>query len=178
MSFLRRIFYGEPRGRALTTDRRVELRGLTPHDQPQHIDHLLRLSDSDRFSRFHHRMDDDRVRAYSNGLDWHNVLMFGVFVDGTLRGVAELLFSGNRDNAEIAISVERDWQHEGFGKLLVLSATLAARRIGIADLHMSFLQNNHGMRGLARDLGAEFEAADGVILTHRHLDALTNQPQA
>ncbi|MFD1796550.1 GNAT family N-acetyltransferase [Paracoccus aurantiacus] len=134
--------------------RRVELRGLTSRDQPAHAAHLLRLSDRDRRARFHATAKDAAIEAYSRNLDWHKVLIFGLFVDGTLRGVGELLRDGDEPAAEISLSVESPWQRDGFGKTLLLALVLAARRVGITELTMSFLSDNISMRALSRDLGA------------------------
>lgn len=141
----------------------VELRGLTGRDQPQHVEHLLRLTAEDRRARFHSATKDETIRAYSEGLEWHKVLIFGLFVDGTLRAAGELLQADGSTSAEISLSVEKEFQHGGFGKTLVLALVLAARRVGVTHLTMSFLGSNHSMRAIARDLGAVTDGFAPVI---------------
>lgn len=131
---------------------KVVLRGLTRRDQAQHAAHLLRLSREDRRSRFHVATKDEAVEAYSRGLDWQHDLIFGLFVDGILRGVGEMIRQG--DSAEISLSVEAQWQHSGFGRTLALALILAARRVGVTEINMSFLSDYRSMRALSRDLGA------------------------
>ena len=134
------------------TPPKVVLRGLTRRDQAQHAAHLLRLTREDRRARFHVTTKDEAVEAYSRSLDWQHDLIFGLFVDGVLRGAGELIRQG--DAAEIALSVEAPWQHGGFGRTLALALVLAARRVGVTEISMSFLSDNRSMRALSRDLGA------------------------
>lgn len=131
---------------------KIVLRGLTRRDQRQHAAHLLRLSREDRRARFHVTTKDEAVEAYSRGLDWQRGLIFGLFVDGVLRGVGELI--GQGETAEISLSVEAPWQHAGFGRTLALALILAARRTGVTEITMSFLSDNLPMRALSRDMGA------------------------
>lgn len=149
----------------VTAGHELRLRGLTAEDQPQHAAHLKRLSSEDRYSRFQGVVSDDAIDAYSRGLDWNRVLIFGVFVDRTLRAVGELLGEPGGAEAEIAVSVETDYQHIGFGKQLVLAMVLAARAIGVERIVISFLYDNSGMRGLAKDIGAEMKSMSGVTVS-------------
>lgn len=147
LGFARALF-----GRRGTAPPGLVLRGLTRRDQAQHAAHLLRLSREDRRARFHVTTRDEAVEAYSRGLDWRHDLIFGLFVDGVLRGVGELIRQG--DTAEISLSVEAPWQHGGFGRTLALALILAARRTGITEISMSYLSDNRQMRALSRDMGA------------------------
>ena len=139
-------------GRRGSAQPKVVLRGLTRRDQAQHAAHLLRLTREDRYARFHVTTRDEAIEAYSRGLDWQHDLIFGLFVDGVLRGVGELIRDG--EAAEISLSVEAPWQHGGFGRTLALALVLAARRVGVTEISMSFLSDNRPMRALSRDLGA------------------------
>ncbi|MDO5706324.1 MAG: GNAT family N-acetyltransferase [Paracoccus sp. (in: a-proteobacteria)] len=154
-----------PSDSEVTAGHDLRLRGLTAKDQPQHAAHLKRLSSEDRYSRFQGVVSDEAIDAYSCGLDWNRVLIFGVFVDGTLRAIGELLGDPGGADAEIAVSVETDYQHIGFGKQLVLAMVLAARATGVERIVISFLHDNDGMRGLAKDIGAEMQSMSGVTLS-------------
>ena len=147
-----RVGFGKGLFRRHPAPPKVVLRGLTRRDQSQHAAHLLRLSREDRRARFHVSAKDEAVEAYSRGLDWQHDLIFGLFVDGILRGVGEMIRAG--DTAEISLSVEAQWQHAGFGRTLALALVLAARRVGVTEINMSFLSDNRSMRALSRDLGA------------------------
>lgn len=141
----------------------IRLRGLEARDQPAHAEHLLRLSPAARRARFHSALNDGAVAAYSQGIDWQHALIFGAFVDGTLRGVGELIPYPDRDEGEASFSIEADFQHIGIGKRLVLLTLLAARGSGLSRVHMDFIGDNQAMRRLARDVGAISGFSEGVI---------------
>lgn len=146
---------------------KLRLRGLSGRDRPLHTAHLLRLTPEDRRARFHSAIGDHAVIAYSRGLDWRHAWVFGAFVDGTLRGVSELVPLQARAEAELSVSVEKPYQHLGIGKMLLLALILAARRTGIRTIHMLYVRENDRMRALARDLGARtipgYDALEGVV---------------
>src|ERR1700680_1638334 len=74
--------------------------------------HMLRLDPDSRRSRFAGGVSDDFIRGYvdlSNSLD---AVVYGFFIDGSMRGAAELRPLGIHlpRQAEAAISVEKPWQ--------------------------------------------------------------------
>lgn len=141
----------------------VRLRGLAARDHALHAAHLLRLTAQDRRARFNTALSDDAILAYSRNLDWRHVWVFGAFVDGTLRGLAELIPDKQGKEAELSVSVERAYQHAGIGKLLSLAMVLIARRTGIGTIHIFHVPGNLGMRALARDLGATTIVEPGLL---------------
>ena len=161
-------------GRRGSAQPKVVLRGLTRRDQAQHAAHLLRLTREDRRARFHVTTRDEAIEAYSRGLDWQHDLIFGLFVDGVLRGVGELIREG--DAAEISLSVEAPWQHGGFGRTLALALVLAARRVGVTEISMSFLSDNRSMRALSRDLGAVSGPLSSVIESVKTIPPARTEP--
>ncbi len=74
-------------------------------------------------------------------------VIHGFFVDGMLRGIAELrpLGPGFPEEAEAAFSIEKPWQSHGVGTALLDRTLLAARNRGIKLLHMACLANNQRM---------------------------------
>ncbi|MBU3029903.1 GNAT family N-acetyltransferase [Paracoccus marinaquae] len=165
LHYLSRHADGPPHGTDLSPAHlgKLRLRGLTARDRRLHTAHLLRLSAEDRRARFHSAISDKAVIAYSRGLDWNHAWVFGAFVDGTLRGVGELVPLEGTDEGELSISVEKPYQHMGIGKMLTLALILAARRTGIGTVRMLYVHGNQRMRALARDLGAKTIAAPGVL---------------
>ena len=161
-------------GRRGSAQPKVVLRGLTRRDQAQHAAHLLRLTREDRRARFHVTTRDEAIEAYSRGLDWQHDLIFGLFVDGVLRGVGELIREG--DAAEISRSVEAPWHHGGFGRTLALALVLAARRVGVTEISMSFLSDNRQMRALSRDLGAVSGPLSSVIESVKTIPPARTEP--
>ena len=126
-------------------------------------DHLLRLDKDSRRNRFGGAVSDEFIDNYaelSRGLD---AVMHGFFVEGTLRGVAELRPLGKEfaQEAEAAFSIETPWQSHGVGSALLERTLLAARNRGIKLLHMACLANNFDAE-LTFDFGSvvgEVEAA-------------------
>src|SRR5438045_4627485 len=136
-------------------------------------DHLLRLDAQSRRNRFGGAVSDEFIANYaelSRGLD---AVMHGFFVEGILRGVAELrpLGRGFAHEAEAAFSIEKPWQSHGVGSALLERTLLAARNRGIKFLHLACLADNKRMQQLARKFNAElsFDFANvvGEVATAR-----------
>ena len=128
--------------------------------------HLLRLDTESRRNRFGGAVSDDFIRGYvdvSSGLD---AVIHGFFVDGALRGAAELRPLGARftDEAEAAFSIERDWQSHGVGTALLSRTLLAARNRRIKHLYMACLADNRRMQQLARKFDAELSFDFGSVV--------------
>jgi GNAT superfamily N-acetyltransferase len=139
-------------------------------------DHLLRLDKDSRRNRFGGAVSDEFIENYielSLSLD---AVIHGFFVDGILRGVAELrpLGDGFADEAEVAFSIETPWQSNGVGTALLERTLLAARNRGIKLLHMACLVNNARMIELAR----KFEAGAEIRFRQRHRRSGSRAPDA
>src|SRR5262249_44143492 len=120
-------------------------------------DHLLRLDLASRSNRFAAAVSDEFVRDYADisfGIDG---LIHGFFIEGTLRGAAELRPIGApiAREAEAAFSIEKPWQSHGVGSMLLERTLLAARNRGLKFLHMTCLADNKRMQQLARKYAAE-----------------------
>ena len=129
-------------------------------------DHLLRLDAESRRNRFGGAVSDEFIANYaelSRGLD---AVMHGFFVNGALRGVAELrpLGDGFMQEAEAAFSIEKPWQSHGVGSALLERTLLAARNRGIKLLHMACLANNQRMVDLAKKFDAELTFDFGSVI--------------
>jgi len=129
-------------------------------------DHLLRLDKDSRRNRFGGAVSDEFIENYielSLGLD---AVIHGFFVDGILRGVAELRLLGNgfAEEAEAAFSIETPWQSNGVGTALLERTLLAARNRGIKLLHMACLVNNARMIELARKFEADLKFDFGSVV--------------
>ena len=129
-------------------------------------EHLLRLDPTSRRSRFGGGVSDafiDNYVALANGLD---SVLHGFFVDGMLRGAAELRPLGPAfgDEAEAAFSIEAPWQSHGVGTVLLRRTLLAARNRGFKLLHMACLAENHRMQQLALKFDAELTFDFGSVI--------------
>ena len=110
-------------------------------------------------------MSDEFIRDYVRTTFGLSVVVHGFFVDGALRGAAELrpLGPAFQREAEAAFSIETPWQSHGVGSALLDRTLLAARNRGIKTLHMACLANNRRMQELARKFAAELSFDFGNV---------------
>ncbi len=142
------------------------IRKLWIGEAAKYRDHVLRLDPESRHSRFGGGVSDDFIREYvdlSRSLD---AVVYGFFVNGVIRGAAELRPLGPRfpRQAEAAISVEKRWQSHGVGSALLRHTLLAARNRGFRLLHMACLADNLRMQQLARKFDAELSFDFGSVV--------------
>lgn len=142
------------------------VRKLWMHETPLYRDHLLRLDAASRRNRFGGVVSDDFIRGHVDSSIVLDAVMHGFFVDGAMRGAAELRPIGTRlsREAEAAFSVEADWQSHGVGSDLLRRTLLAARNRGIKFLHMACLADNRRMQQLARKFDADLKFDFGSVV--------------
>jgi GNAT superfamily N-acetyltransferase len=129
-------------------------------------DHLLRLDKRSRRSRFGGTVSDEILRRHADLAFGAGHVVHGFFVDGIMRGAAELkTFAGPlAREAEAAFSIEQRWQSHGVGSALLERTLLAARNRGIKFLHLECLAENARMRQLARKFDAELSFDFGSVV--------------
>ncbi len=114
--------------------------------------HLKRLGVEDRYLRFGGHVGDEFLDRYCGSMDWFRSVLIGAFVDGELRGVGEFRRFGDgfwpRD-AELAVSVEGDFQDHGIGSTLFRRLIVYARNRSVGKMYMVCLRNNHKLRHIA-----------------------------
>lgn len=131
-------------------------------------DHLLRLDDDARRLRFGGAVSDERLHRHAEAALEDGAIVHGFFVDGVLRGAAELRigFGGeaHRAEAEAAFSVEPGYRNSGIGSALLGRTLLAARNRGVRLLAMICLPSNRPMQALARkhEASIRYNLADVV----------------
>lgn len=138
----------------------MTFRKLWSWEWGQHRAHLLRLAPEDRRLRFCRAVSDDFIHRYCDQIDRSQTTLVGCFVNGTLRGVAELVRipEGVPVSAEIALSVESDFQAQGIGGKLLEKALLFARNRFVDTVHMISLRENESVQHLVRKFGANIGA--------------------
>jgi GNAT superfamily N-acetyltransferase len=129
-------------------------------------DHLLRLDAESRHRRFGGGVSDAYIRNYVDTAMWLDAIVHGFFVNGKLRGAAELRATGGRfsKEAEAAFSVESEWQSHGVGSALLERTLLTARNRGIAHLHMACIADNRRMQQLALKFDADLSFNFGDVI--------------
>jgi len=129
-------------------------------------DHLLRLDRESRHRRFSGAVSDEFVAQHAASAGELGVVLHGFFVDGVLRGAAELRSAGSffaRDG-EAAFSIEQPWQSHGVGTVLLERTLLSARNRGIKSLEMHCLADNLRMQQLARKFEADLKFDFGSVV--------------
>ncbi|MBI2714172.1 MAG: GNAT family N-acetyltransferase [Rhizobiales bacterium] len=129
-------------------------------------DHLLRLDPESRHRRFTGTVSDEIIVGHAATISGVGVVAHGFFVDGVLRGAAELRHIGSpfATEAEAAFSIELPWQSHGVGTVLLERTLLSARNRGIKALHMQCLADNKRMQQLARKFEAELTFDFGSVV--------------
>ncbi len=133
-------------------------------------DHLLRLDRESRNTRFSGAVSDEFIARHAATAGELGVVVHGFFVDGTLRGAAELRRNGPpagallSSDAEAAFSIEREWQSHGIGTMLLERTLLSARNRGIKHLRMDCLAHNRRMQQLARKFEADLSFDFGSVV--------------
>jgi GNAT superfamily N-acetyltransferase len=142
------------------------VRKLWAGEAGEYREHLLRLDRESRYRRFSGAVADEFVARHAAGAFEPGAVVHGFFVDGTLRGAAELRPYGLRlaREGEAAFSVEQPWQSQGVGSVLLERTLLSARNRGIKSLHMHCLADNKRMQQLARKFEADLHFDFGSVV--------------
>ena len=129
-------------------------------------DHLLRLDQASRHNRFGGGVSNEFLQDYADLALRVGSVIHGFFVNGTMRGAAELRPIGQpvAHEAEAAFSIEKPWQSHGVGSALLARTLLAARNRGVKFLHMACLADNKRMQQLARKFDAELTFDFGSVV--------------
>jgi GNAT superfamily N-acetyltransferase len=151
------------------SDRHVEggtIRKLWIGESDRYRDHLLRLDPESRRNRFGGAISEEFIRNYVTVSICLDAVIHGFFVDGVLRGAAELRALGSAlpHEAEVAFSIEAPWQNHGVGTALLARTLLAARNRGMKLLHMACLADNRRMQQLAEKFDAELTWDFGSVI--------------
>lgn len=134
----------------------ISFRKLWAADTAALKSHLMRLDAESRRMRFGTPVSDYFIDQYAENALGNHSIAHGYFVDGVLRGVAELRgFRGVAGGeAEAAFSVEISFQNKGIGTELFSRTVLAARNRGISKLFVNFLSQNARMQAIAKKFDA------------------------
>ena len=128
--------------------------------------HLLRLDRESRRRRFSGAVSDEFIIRHAATASEVGVVVHGFFVDGILRGAAELRSLGLMfaREGEAAFSIEQPWQSHGVGTALLERTLLSARNRGIKLLSMHCLADNQRMQQLARKFEADLKFDFGSVV--------------
>jgi GNAT superfamily N-acetyltransferase len=142
------------------------IRKLWISETDAYRDHLLRLDRESRNRRFSGAVSDEFIARHAASANGLSVVVHGFFVDGSLRGAAELRSHGAMFTraGEAAFSIEQPWQSHGVGTELLECTLLSARNRGIKLLQMHCLTENQRMQQLARKFEADLKFDFGSVI--------------
>lgn len=142
------------------------IRRVSATERQDFRDHLLRLGRESRRTRFGGSVSEDYVAAHADRALDQGAVVFGWFVEGRIRAVAELHPIGGPIEAlaEVAFSVEEPWQDSGVGSALLGRVIRSARNRGITRLIMTCLPENARMQRIADKYGARLQWQEGDVV--------------
>lgn len=152
----------------------VPIRSMSERHRPRIRDHLLALSEADRYLRFGYPASDNQVGTYVDRIDFARDEVFGIFNRRLeLIALAHLAYfgesSGGPPSAEFGVSVSSRARGRGYGSRLFDHATLHARNRGVDKLVIHALSENTAMLKIARDAGATVERSGPEAEAHLKL---------
>jgi acyl-CoA hydrolase/GNAT superfamily N-acetyltransferase len=142
-------------------DVEVMIRPIKSVDERRLQEHFYNLDKTDIVSRFFHKkttfVRDDVAMMYE--IDYVKemtiVAVIGEFGFGRVIAVGGYILEQDRNMAEVAFSVSKDWQRKGLSKIIMRKLAEAAHDNGIAGLVAYTSPNNRSMIGLFNSLPYE-----------------------
>jgi GNAT superfamily N-acetyltransferase len=142
------------------------VRVLGPADLEAYLGHLSRLDGPARALRFSAGVDDTFILSHC----LHRVLrasaLIGGYVDGELRGAAEIDLDDDKTEGEPALSVEKPYRRKGLGGAMLRLAIERARATGVGALRFDVARDNAAMLKLVASTGA-IPQGGGATRTYR-----------
>ena len=155
----------------------VPIRAIGPRERAIVGEHLLALSQRDRYLRFGYMATDEQVMKYADGIDFDRDEIFGIFNRRLeLIAMAHLALpatDGPRTGAEFGVSVNEKARGRGFGAQLFARAVVVARNEGVKSLYIHALSENAAMLKIARKGGATVVRDGSEAEAHLELPAAT-----
>jgi GNAT superfamily N-acetyltransferase len=139
----------------------VPISPLDEDHRPLIEQHLLALSERDRYLRFGYPATDERIRQHVRALDFVNHELFGIFNRRLeLVATAHLAYADDqRSMAEFAVSVLPSTRGRGYGRRLFDHAVRHCRNRRADRMFIHALSENTPMLRMARSAGARVETA-------------------
>ncbi len=139
----------------------VPIRSIGPSHGERIAEHLLSLSQADRYLRFGYMANDEQVKRYVDGLNFERDDIFGIYNRKLeLIAMAHLAFSTDAQLsscAEFGVSVLASARGRGYGSRLFDRAVIHARNEGVGMMFIHALSENTAMLNIARKGGATIE---------------------
>lgn len=125
--------------------------------------HFLRLDPGERRLRFFGGVGDEFIDLYCERALASGCVVLGCFIAGELRAVGELHEHAGRSAADVAITVEAEYQDRGIGTEMLRRIVNLARNRLLKRLHLVCLAENTKMRAVAAKLGGRLKYRLGEV---------------
>ncbi|RMX15028.1 GNAT family N-acetyltransferase [Vandammella animalimorsus] len=150
---------GDAKERRALQPLHIPIRALGPTHREQILEHLLSLTERDRYLRFGYPASDAQVRRYVEGLDFQRDEIYGIHNRKLeLIAMAHLAFDpptpGKPRAAEFGVSVLSKYRGRSLGAKLYDRAMMHARNEGVEIMYIHALSENAPMLKIARNAGA------------------------
>lgn len=147
------------------------LKRLNRFNKSKVLEHFLRLDKNTRHSRFCSNMSDDNLYNYVQKIDFSNSGIFGIFNEKLdIIGLGECVMFDKSEAAEVAFSVEFEYQGKGLGNKLMKRVVQFANINNLKELTMYFLRSNSATHHLAKkyNFKAEYSTSEvyGKVKIH------------
>ncbi len=136
----------------------ITIRPAKPVDERRIQEHFYSLSKEDIFSRFFHektafgRSEVESKSQTDYVKDLALVAIVGEFGFSRVVALGESMLLSHNNIAEVAFSVNREYQGKGLGRRILRKLADSARENGVAGLMAYTSPNNRGMIGLFKTL--------------------------
>ncbi len=147
---------------------------LSDGDKPAIIDHLLRLSPQDRYTRFFVTLSEDLIRKYvTERVNPAKDGTFGVYDGDKLVAfvhISNVDGEGRQRSAELGISINEGWRGQHIARALMQRAMVRCKAENITTLFMSCLSQNVKMQQLAKSCGMRVVSEHGEAIADLQLE--------
>lgn len=124
---------------------------LTKNDRVNLLDHLLSLSDSDRYLRFGYPISSEQIEKYvERSFDLEKSQWFGMYDDDEriVASVHAVMVTSTK--AEMGLTVNSEIRNQGLGQMLFDRGLCWARSAGAKQIYMQCLTENKAIQHIAR----------------------------
>lgn len=139
----------------------VPIRSIGANHRERIAQHLLALSEHDRYLRFGYAAHDEQIQRYVDKLDFERDEVFGIYNRKLeLIAMAHLAYGADAQCdacAEFGVSVSESARGRGYGARLFDRAAMHARNDGVSLMFIHALTENTAMLKIARNAGASVE---------------------
>ena len=150
----------------LKNGKQVILRPIKPEDEKLEKEFFDKLSEATQKFRFFKSIKnishEELVRYTQIDYDREMALIAVLTENGKeeMLGVVRLIADKDKENAQFAIVVADEWQHQGLGSEFISYINYIAKKMGLKTVYGKILHENEVMINIVKKLNVKFELCD------------------